>query len=703
MKKLFAFAFSLQAFLAMAQFERLDGIVVIENGDTLSAPWAGGINSGQFSTIELNNDGNPDLFVFDRATNLSTTYLNAGILGEARFIHAPEYQDQFPELAHWALLRDFNCDGKKDIFTAMDNGQVAVWENTSTSSTISFDLVTDNLQYDGSTSILIAVEDLPDISDVDNDGDMDILTFVGSSRVTWYENTGGCSVSSFVVADICWGNFSEDENNNAVTLNDCANRGSKGQRHAGSTLLSVDMDGDQDRELMLGDIAFEEVVFLQNGGTPADADMVSETHDFPNASNPIHFPLFPAAFLEDLNNDALPDIIAAPNNFSSSVNAESTWMYENTGTASNYQFSLVKKNWMQDQMIELGSGSQPVFFDHNADGLMDLVIGNAGYFENGFFKARLALYENIGTATQPAFELVSRDYANTSILQRSFVYPAFGDLDGDGDLDMLVGGGETRELAFFENTAGAGNTANFTLSDAIYQDLNPRRYATLQITDVNGDGLPDLLMGERSGLLAYYENEGTATSPVFSFVPTDGSFGGIDVRETCCTGYSVPYFTRDKNGNPALFVASEDGEIFLYSFFGLEVIAETSYHVAHFRPAISGADINGDGQEDFAIGNFAGGLALYSLDYEVTGISEGNAAQEVSVYPNPVTNLLHIEWEKTRQFEVMLYDMAGRKIISKNSSGPQYSLEMEQVEHGTYILHVESKGSVHRQLVEVID
>ncbi|HMR57910.1 MAG TPA: VCBS repeat-containing protein, partial [Cyclobacteriaceae bacterium] len=102
-------------------------IPVEENGKVLSMPWAGGINSAQVNTMDLNGDNKDDLVIFDRTSNKLLTYLNAG----NRYEYAPEFESLFPkEVTQWLLLRDLNCDGKKDLFTSDPFGMVAFINTT---------------------------------------------------------------------------------------------------------------------------------------------------------------------------------------------------------------------------------------------------------------------------------------------------------------------------------------------------------------------------------------------------------------------------------------------------------------------------------------------------------------------------------------------------------------------------------------------
>jgi hypothetical protein len=66
--------------------------------------------------IDLNGDGKKDLFVFDRQGGVVLTFLQTS----AGLAYAPQYETMFPELSDWVKLIDYNCDGKLDIFSNVD-------------------------------------------------------------------------------------------------------------------------------------------------------------------------------------------------------------------------------------------------------------------------------------------------------------------------------------------------------------------------------------------------------------------------------------------------------------------------------------------------------------------------------------------------------------------------------------------------------
>ena len=63
--------------------------------------------------------------------------------------------------------------------------------------------------------------------------------------------------------DRCWGKFTETGITNTLVLSDNPNTCSSGllgrvasSRHAGSTILTFDEDGDGDKDILLGDVSF---------------------------------------------------------------------------------------------------------------------------------------------------------------------------------------------------------------------------------------------------------------------------------------------------------------------------------------------------------------------------------------------------------------------------------------------------------------
>lgn len=544
-------------------FTQTNNVPVIHSNDSLANAWAGGVNYAQIGTMDLNMDNVEDLVIYDRHTRQTATYVRTG----NTYKYAPEYRERFPRALSWMLIRDYNCDGKKDIFFNVGS-DIQVWKNTS-SSTLSFvDVTNGPLQsyYSNASSNLnlyVPSGDIPGIADIDGDGDLDILTFEnGANIMEYHENKGNCDLD-FELEERCWGHFIESGFYREVSLNSCTPFKKK-TLHSGSTILPIDLNGDDVQDLILGNISYTEMVAMYNGGNADSAHFTSQDTLFPSYDTPIDVFQFPAAFYEDVNFDGKPDLIISPADLSDGgADRQSVHLYKNTGTASNPYFEYVRDDFMQNQTIDLGKGAVPRLVDLNGDSLLDLVVANYQAFTSPTTSTHFYYYyTNTGTATQPRFTLQDTNFANVSSypgLEKESI-PCFGDLDGDGDQDMIVGD-ENGNLYYFTNSSAS--QPNFTFQSPL-SGVSPGNSAAPFLFDMDSDGDLDLLVGNESGKVLYYTNS-SASNP--SFTLTNSNFGGIDVSLGNSGGNSIPY-AFEENGSVNLFVGSDEGGVFQFDSIG---------------------------------------------------------------------------------------------------------------------------------------
>ncbi|HEX5003404.1 MAG TPA: T9SS type A sorting domain-containing protein [Bacteroidia bacterium] len=692
-------------------------IPVYENGNLLQNAWAGGLNAPLFSEIDLNGDGIKDLFVFDKEGSRITTYINDGIPGQVSYHYAPEYKSKFPYGLHdWVLLKDFDCDGKEDIFTYSYSGGMTVYKNDYSPATgLKFSLAY-NLIYSKygtvTANLYVSSVNLPALVDVDYDGDLDVLTFSLSGNFVEYhknraqETLNRCDTLIYQIEPACFGNFGLSGVNNTAILNaGCRVMADPTppvidpttmQLHSGSCMIAVDIDGDHDHDLINGDILGNNLLLIVNGGDSLMANMTSQDTIYPSYDVPVNLITFPSPYYFDVNNDGNKDLIVAPCISGAGENYNNVWYYLNTTNDSSNIFSYQQNRFLSDGMIEVGSGADVRFHDLDGDGLTDMLIGDFGYFNPvPPYTSKIAWFKNTGTTASPSFALQTDDLGGFSSLGLTGLNPAFGDLDNDMDDDLILGNADGT-LVYFKNTAGPNVPPVYSLAQANLTDISGAaidvgQFSTPQLVDVNKDGKIDLLIGEKSGNINYYENTGTINSPVFTLVTA--SFGGVLVNNWLnLYGYSYPCLV-DSGGVSQLLVGSISGYIYQYinidgNLTGNFNLADSMYYGIYEpeRITLDVADINGDGNPDILTGNASGGVTLYN--YGFTGIASPAAQSPAfTLYPNPSDGYLILKFKQTPATEqhIKVTDIMGRIVKEMTTQQAVQVIDLTNESAGVYL------------------
>lgn len=697
------FLLSITCFKGYSQqsFQQSQSIKVKKNGTDLINPWAGGANVPQLSSIDLNKDGILDLIIFDKNGDQINCFTNNGTPGQVDYHYTPEYNTCFPILEDWVLLRDFNCDGEMDIFT-YNNGGIRVYKNINNDELLSFELVGTILTNRGSgpTNLYVSSVDIPHIGDLDFDGDLDILTFsIIGNNVEWHKNNsiedfGDCDSLNFTLEDDCWGDFSENFANNSVTLDDCSQKKQayiEQAKHSGSTVTAIDLNADSFYELLLGDVTFDNIVMLENSAPNTEALMVAQDVNFPSYDTSIELTKFPATYFIDLNNDQQKDLIVTPNGNNVSHNFENIWFYENISANEEVNLNLVQKNALTDEMIEVGSGAHPVFFDYNSDGLMDLIVANYGYYQDGGnFNSQLALYKNSGTLAEPSFEWVTDDFSGLGALNfENNIIPTFGDLDNDGDLDMIVGD-SNGNIHLLKNIPNTSNEAEFYINTIEFFDIDVGSFASPFLVDIDRDEDLDLIIGSRQGAISYYENQGDLNNA--NFVLTNDTLGNIDLTDPIYnTAYTTPCVVDSENGFE-LFVGTEKGTLYHYNTIddnlngSFEIVSD---YVQLFSKSIKTApaiyDLNNDGWNDMLIGVFTGGVhLLWGSELSSFSMKEESNQNSVVVYPNPSPSIFNIKTNKVIS-NATVFALNGDEVLKSYNSS---KFDLTEFKNGLYLVKI---------------
>ena len=242
---------------------------------------------------------------------------------------------------------------------------------------------------------------------------------------------------------------------------------------------------------------------------------------------------------------------------------------------------------------------------------------------------RQAQYDAFDPGT--TYSDISSDVANTRSIE-------LGDVDGDGDLDVLAGNQNQTNRLYLNN----GTATPF--SGASGSDIGSETDNTMSIKlgDVDWDGDLDVLVGNYNSVNRLYLNNGTAAP----FSGVTGTNISSDVRNT----FSIVLADVDGdgdldvlagNGNQTNRLYLNDGTAAPFSgVFGSDIGSETDETLE-----IAVADVNGDGDLDLVAGNYYGINRLY--------LNNGTADPFSSVVSSNISNDGH------STFTIALADVDG--------------------------------------------
>lgn len=730
-------------------------VMVIQNNDTLNNPWAGGLNFPLMYNTDLNGDGLKDLVVYDRDNFRLTTYLNTGTIGVKAYKYAPEFQEKFPYIYRWMIMADYDGDGLEDIFSLSLSCScgIMVYHNDYTSGGgLQFSLVSTLLResYGAATSsIYSSALILPTIADVDNDGDLDIVGYPSNANglYEYHKNMsqelyGNSDSLKYDFRTSCWGGFQMCFGSNKVCNFHIATTGfpcgtyqtppehndeisierrrqwemeyysAEDAARADDTISNIgliDMDGDGDKDVLVGDIGTTNLCYINNGGTDQLADMDWQDTSWISTGTSVNIQQFVFTSRIDADNDGTLDFIAAAGERANYQN--NIWLYKNLSSSNVPNFQFETGSYLIDQMIDVGEGAAPAFVDYDNDGLLDLVVGNYGYGTlqgaNWIYSAKLALYKNIGTTAQPIYEFITDDFANLSSFNGTFqgvYHPTFGDMDDDGDQDMLVGGNDGR-LFYFSNTGG-----NFSFVST-YFGIDVGTSSTPQIADLNRDGLLDIICGSASATIKYFENAGTSSSAFFSSTPTNDTLGCIDMHSNIFTNYGFMNLCLfEENGQYNLMATNLDGKVYIYNNIDGNVNGCYNLYDSLIRTESEGfrfgqpplsvavADVTGDGRADVILGTHSGGLKFYR-HIDPNGINDQVQTEiksSMELFPNPAsTNVVIKFYHLNNHGNVLsIYTPTGALLLQKQISQTEQQLKLDQMAKGIYMVTLQTDNNL---------
>lgn len=718
--------------LASAQFlyELDQSIPVTGAGSlTLKYPWSGGLNAVQINTLDLNNDAKEDLVIFERMGDLVVTFLQ----DDGEYVYAPEYEVLFPAgITNWLLIRDFNGDGRKDIFTGdavgvkvyinkTPAGQSLTWEPFLFFNVDSKEPLLLTKKTSSKVPLQMSYDDLPSIADADGDGDLDIFSmeFPGGSRIEYHQNFsieryGTLDSLDFQRVNANWAGVRECACGEFAFNNGSCPTGAREKHAGGKSLFAFDADGDDDLDMLFAEAECDQLFLFENqsGDNDPDHAVINSAIPYPNAFSLVNFA---TPYREDVDFDGLKDLIVSPNLFFREFNEsnfrESVWFYKNTGTNAVPVYAPVNKNFLQNDMIDVGDNAVPAFYDVDHDGDQDMFIGC--YINQHYGAASIYFFENTGSATEPQFELVTDNYRTLSTLGHVNLKPKFADMNGDAKADLVFTAqtGSVTQLYYILNTGTSA--ADFSGSVTATGFTVTWREENITPVDVNLDGLQDLIVGRLNGALDYWKNTGTVSSPAFTLEQENYlSLNPTVLRQSP----SVATGDLNNDGKEELIYGDQSGKVTLISNFREAADASGSIHEIVYNSTLDEyiaqnlggriwptvANLFSFPKAEIVTGNILGGLHILKNRFPTTGLPEETSEPLITVYPNPAFSHDVLTVEVDAPAALQLFTVLGQAV------GPAVQLQASEPFHpevarlkGVYVLRFSVRGKTYSRKIVI--
>ncbi|MDQ0464115.1 Ca2+-binding RTX toxin-like protein [Caulobacter ginsengisoli] len=521
---------------------------------------------------DLDNDGDLDLVIggadglFKYAENVGSS-LNPDFLlrtgGDNPFDGIPVGPQ---ETNSAPVLIDVDGDGDFDLITGADYGQFRYLENTGSAASPVF------VERTGAANPLdgyaVYYRAAPTVGDLDNDGDLDLAAGDYFGDLFLFPTTIGQLITINITAE-----------REAASLAGHASPSLTGVRSSATFLENTVNAAAQ---IIDANVVFSDADNDFNGGSLTVSGLLAEDRVSVSNSATIYVTAGSLYYDADGAGAGAGVVIGAVSggtgaDFTVTFNAAATGAtidaliqrlaYANVSDTPTASRNLVLSvndaaghHLLQDPV--LGSGTvltgvtsdgfaRPALVDMDGDGDLDLVLGS--YDATG-----LKYFVNGGSSLSPDFvEQTGSDNPLDGLFSGYLGAPSFIDIDRDGDQDLLVGdyyGG----LFYFENT-GSAQTPAFTARTGVdnpFDTIVPAAdFASPTFADLDNDGDLDLVLGGIDGQFGYAENVGSDTTPNFvQRTGADNPFDGI-----------VPQISQANRSTPVLFDVDGDGDFDLIS------------------------------------------------------------------------------------------------------------------------------------------
>lgn len=522
--------------------------------------------------------------------------------------------------SHNVEICDMDGDGKADlIMPDYFNNTLVITRNTSVVGTISFA---------PKVTITWAAGGQPNevsIGDFDGDGKPDVALGGngGGSFVSIYRNTSVPGTISF-----------------APRYDYAASSGQ------GNGNKIIDIDGDGKPDLLSVHWSGNCLWVLRNISTGAGNISFASGVSFATTNTPHKIDV------GDLDGDGKPDVVIT----AFTTNAMS--IFRNTSVPGTISFATRQ---------DFTPGSVPYYVhigDLDRDGRADIAVVNRD-------AATLAVYRNtsiIGTISMA----IRQDFATVAGTLTHYGV-AFGDLDGDGKTDIVVGNYTKNVVSIFTNTSTSG-----TISFATRVDLPSGVSYDVGIGDFDGDNRPDIVTTNSGTTVSILPNICTISPVPIQLISFKGeNINNINqINWATATEVNNDFFEIERSVDGILFekIGTTKGHgnanaINYYKYTDVKPFIGITYY------RLKQIDFNGN----------------YSYSNTISIVY--NNDELFSAVPNPFTDNITISipafrFEKFSDYQLLVHDSYGRLIYSQQISKHGFTVETANWRKGIYFIEI---------------
>ncbi|MEJ5305059.1 MAG: VCBS repeat-containing protein [Ignavibacteria bacterium] len=373
---------------------------------------------------------------------------------------------------------------------------------------------------------------------------------------------------------------------------------------------------------------------------------------------------FSSPFFCDIDGDSDLDLFIGSSSLSNIL------FFRNVGSPTEPRFirddNLLKEVNLKEYH---NSPSYPFLADLDGDGDYDLILST--------FKG-LQFYRNVGDKNYPIFFKIDNFFFEVNKFTGNDAKPALVDIDGDGDLDLFIGIGESLFGGPVAGTViGFRNTGRKTFPRFVRDKALTTGIADLGLNafpafvDLNGDGKYEILIGRDQNTFAYFINAGTKKNPKWIRQPI--TFGDFEKKSY----WKNPTFADiDNDGDMDLIYGSGDGELYFYRNIGtrknpkfkLEAQLFEPIRIAGGSPSVSFADFDKDGDYDLLSGDYLGGFQYFkNIGNKYRPVFRRSAASFTSLKVQSFSTPIFVDYDNDGDLDIISGALDGRIYVFTNT------------------------------------